>query len=488
MTAILNVLPIGKLRPWKSQSRKGAGEKTAGLEELARSIEEQGILQPLIVRPAKKGFEIVCGERRYQAAKLAGLEVLPCMVRTDLFGDGVALEVCLTENLMREDITFWEEADTVERLRLEHESLDDVARKLGKTRAWVAARVQLKHLIPEWMKALQEDEAFEDWTAEHAERIARLPEDTQRAALDEVDWCRTLSDLDRALSRLTHDLKGAWFDWRDPELVPEAGACSACPKQSGNAPDLFDGDQEQGHCLDARCWNTKLETFIGMRRAQLEKRAKQDLPLMIESPYGLPVEPDVSPYDLDKSKKGAPGAFPVAHFSVNGKATLRYYQGRGQRAVKAGKKTAHKKGSAEDLKERRKRLQVKRDKWFLNKVRSLLEDDAPSLDVVTFAELAFCFGANPSGAQLAHAEGRVPGEQVAEALFDVMLTQLRTFSTHEVPHALERSKVIVRKVWGLERAKALELQAEEEVPKPKILARLEAESGRPKKKKRARKA
>jgi ParB family chromosome partitioning protein len=115
------------------------------LEELASSIREQGILQPLIVRPNPEGFELVAGERRWRAAQLAGLDVVPAIVRE--VDDGRVLEMALIENLQREDLNPIEEAlgycQLIEQFHLRQE---DVANRVGKSRAAVANALRLLKL------------------------------------------------------------------------------------------------------------------------------------------------------------------------------------------------------------------------------------------------------------------------------------------------------------------------------------------------------
>lgn len=144
--ADLREIPLDAVRPNPRQPRRGMDE--AALEDLAASIRAVGLLQPVIVRRAGEGYELVVGERRWRAARLAGLERIPALVReTD---DSGMLRDALIENLQREDLNPLEEAaayrQLVDELGVTHEEL---AQRLGKSRASVTNALRLLALAPE---------------------------------------------------------------------------------------------------------------------------------------------------------------------------------------------------------------------------------------------------------------------------------------------------------------------------------------------------
>lgn len=115
------------------------------IEELKVSILEYGIIQPLIIRKSIKGYEIIAGERRFRAAKEAGLSYIPAIVRE--FDDRDMMEVALLENLQREDLTVIEEANAYRNLIDElGVTQDDLSRKLGKSRSHIANTIRLLSL------------------------------------------------------------------------------------------------------------------------------------------------------------------------------------------------------------------------------------------------------------------------------------------------------------------------------------------------------
>ena len=139
-------VPLEQIRPCPFQPRKEFTQEA--LQELANSIKEQGIIQPLVVRQKGDGFELIAGERRWRAAQLLGLQEVPVLVREA--DDRVALELALIENLQRENLNPLEEAqgyaELIDKFQLRQE---DVALKVGKSRVAVANSLRLLKLAPE---------------------------------------------------------------------------------------------------------------------------------------------------------------------------------------------------------------------------------------------------------------------------------------------------------------------------------------------------
>jgi len=138
------MLPIESVRPDPEQPRKMLGD----VRELAESIREKGVLEPLLVRYVARedSYYIISGERRYHAAREAGLRELPCIEKTA--DDAEILEISLIENLQRKDLTPFEEADGLARLAEQFEyTHEEIARKIGKSRTSVTELLSLR-LIP----------------------------------------------------------------------------------------------------------------------------------------------------------------------------------------------------------------------------------------------------------------------------------------------------------------------------------------------------
>ena len=170
-------LPLDAIHPNPKQPRRRfEPEATAGL---ASSLKHQGVLQPVVVRPrAAGGYELIAGERRWRAAREAGLETLPALVReTD---DRETLLLSLVENVAREDLSPVEEARAYAVLVDEFElSLGELAERVGRSKAGVSNRLRLLELPEEvlWMLARGE------LTEGHARAVLAVPEDDARLRL-----------------------------------------------------------------------------------------------------------------------------------------------------------------------------------------------------------------------------------------------------------------------------------------------------------------
>lgn len=156
-TSPVTSLPLGRLRPNPNQPRTHFDSDE--LASLAQSIEEQGIIQPLLVTPDDegKGYVIIAGERRWRAARKAGIARVPVVVREADAGE--QLEIALVENLQRADLDPIEEAEAYAALQSRFGlSQEQIARKVGKSRAAVANTTRLLKLSPEVKKLLRSGE------------------------------------------------------------------------------------------------------------------------------------------------------------------------------------------------------------------------------------------------------------------------------------------------------------------------------------------
>lgn len=166
-------ITIDAIHPNPNQPRRSFDE--ADLEELTQSIRELGILQPVIVRPDSQGYQIIAGERRYQAAKRAGLEKLPVIVRE--MDDTTTLEVALIENIQRSNLNSIEEAcaykELMERTGMTQEAL---AKKLAKSRSAIANALRLLDL-PQEVQQFVVDGLL---SAGHARAILGVPSPEKR--------------------------------------------------------------------------------------------------------------------------------------------------------------------------------------------------------------------------------------------------------------------------------------------------------------------
>ena len=149
-------IPLSELRPNPYQPRKTFDESS--LQELAASIERSGVFQPIIVRKsAVKGYEIIAGERRFRASKLAKKKTIPAIIRD--FDEAQMMEVAVLENLQREDLTPLEEAQAYEMLQKNLGLTQaEVSKRLGKSRPYIANYLRLLTLPQKTKRLLQRGE------------------------------------------------------------------------------------------------------------------------------------------------------------------------------------------------------------------------------------------------------------------------------------------------------------------------------------------
>ena len=213
-------LPLGKLQAGKYQPRSRMDESS--LMELAESIKSQGIMQPILVRPIGSGkYEIIAGERRFRASKLAGLEEVPVLVRA--VPDESALAMALIENIQREDLNPLEEALGVQRLirefNLTHE---DAARAIGRSRSATSNMLRLLNLA----EPVQTMLLAGDIEMGHARALLALTAAEQIACANEV--------VNKRLSvRETEKLVNDWASDGDRQ--------AAKPKQTADVRRLEEG-------------------------------------------------------------------------------------------------------------------------------------------------------------------------------------------------------------------------------------------------------
>ena len=181
LSSRVRYIPLERIVPNPHQPRRDFDPE--GLKELTDSIRQYGILQPATVRTRGKEYELVAGERRFRAAKMAGLKELPCLIAQ--VGEEDSALLALMENLQRRDLDCWEEAQAIARLISRYGlSQEEAARRLGRAQPTVANKLRLLRL-PEDVRALLRENGL---TERHARALLRLqdPEVQRRAAGDIV--------------------------------------------------------------------------------------------------------------------------------------------------------------------------------------------------------------------------------------------------------------------------------------------------------------
>jgi len=274
-------VPLHLIKPSKSNPRKSFDN----LDDLANSIRQHGIQQPLVVRPhptISGAYDLVAGERRWRASKLAEKASAPCIVKS--MSDDDALDLQMVENIQRADLSPLEAAEGYAKLLKRHGDVATVAAKVGKEIAEITRVLQLNKLTATAKESLAKGEIL----LGHAFELCRLREHEQKQALDflfekgdrgtqiqtRTGWKTVgrravpVADLRVWIQNtLMLDLAKAPFDVIDATLNPKAGACGSCPHRTGNAPILFADIKNGDVCTVPSC-------FFAKRNAALERKAQ----------------------------------------------------------------------------------------------------------------------------------------------------------------------------------------------------------------------
>ena len=305
----------------------------AALEELANSIRQHGIQQPIVVRPDRapdECFEVVCGARRLRAGRLAGVETVPAIVRA--LSDAEALEIMILENNQRSDVHPLEEAAGFAAL-LEtklygerREAVKELAEKVGRSERYVYDSLKLHNsLDPDVCKAFLAGDV--DKTS--AIMLSRLTHEQQIKAmrfLTRTEWSieeewkiAEIREHSRSFAawiaqNITLNLSAAPWQWNDAGLLPQAGPCSTCPKNSKNdglpLPDAEGA--ASGLCTDRECYQAKLQAFERRRVAEVAAETGQE-PILLIAPYSERRPGAVSTHDVVVVPAGTPGAVPAVY-------------------------------------------------------------------------------------------------------------------------------------------------------------------------------
>lgn len=306
-------LPVAAIVASPSNPRKRFDD--AYITELADSIKNHGLIQPITVRPLsldalfafnrtrheddeRPTYEIVVGECRWRAAKQAGLTEIPAFWRE--LDDKQVLEIQVIENLQRRDVHPIEEAEGYQALIARHGyTADQIAAKISKSRSYVYGRLKFASLCRDARDAFYDGRL----DASVALLVARIPGETlQKKATKEVTCGYDNQPLSyrnaktHILHRYTLSLVQATFKPDDATLLPKAGSCTDCDKLSGNCRDLFNDIDDPNVCTDPDCFEAKRQA----RRDQLIAHAeKRKIPVFIGDKGREAINGDIEYVSLD---------------------------------------------------------------------------------------------------------------------------------------------------------------------------------------------
>lgn len=261
---------IGDVKP----SPYSLGDRS-DVAELAESIKKHNIIQPLTGRRVNGHIELVAGERRWRGAKKAGLKSVPIIIR-DLT-DKQAFEQLVEENLQRADLHPMEEARCFGKMRDDlGYTVEQLSHRFGKPKAHVSRRLTLLSLDKKTRKLYIEGKLDHRFVA----KLARIPDRVAQAELvkealrltNDGDHNWELEEFEGKLRRdYTFELAAAPFDITDAKLVAKAGACSSCPKRTGQQRELFpDVAKKEDSCVDRGCYRKKVDVWWKREMAAAE--------------------------------------------------------------------------------------------------------------------------------------------------------------------------------------------------------------------------
>lgn len=310
MTDQITYLPISALRESRFNPRKRFND--AELAELAESILEQGVLQPIVVRPLPDGqadiehrYEIVFGHRRFRACSLMpvyqdGTLSIPAIVREIDDQDAAIAQVA--ENMQRADVSPLEEADSLARLHREHNlQAEQIGKRIGKSRSYVYNRIKLANACT----AVRDAITTQGLPTEVAVEVARLRgEKLQTAALKRIksygdEWQSYRTAKANIQGMFSIKLTAAPFELADAALAKLAGPCTTCSKRAGNDPDLAELDADV--CTDADCYGAKVAAHSAAALAELRRAGAKVLvgeDAQAELVWGTPPHVNLRSYTL----------------------------------------------------------------------------------------------------------------------------------------------------------------------------------------------
>lgn len=269
----LKEINLNEIKVSDTNPRKTFDE--GSLKELSHSIQDKGVLQPILVRPIDansdlKEYELVCGERRYRASIMAGLTMIPANIRE--LDDDEAFEMQIIENLERKDVHPLEESEAFNKmLKSEKYTIADIAAKFAKPETFIVQRLKFVDLIDE----LKKDFFDGKFGIGHAVLLARLDAESQKEQFDEANneggWNEgygTIEELKRSIEGDLYNLDDAPFDTND-DTFTAVSSCLVCPKRSGANKLLFPDVEEDDICHDRSCYHKKLNQYLERKVADI---------------------------------------------------------------------------------------------------------------------------------------------------------------------------------------------------------------------------
>ena len=377
-------ISVSKLNPRK------VSKDDPGIKSLRESLNSIGLITPVVVRPDKGGkYELLAGQRRLMAARLNNWKTINCrIVDAD---DQQAAVIITTENLQRQDLTPFEQAQQIEDLMKRFDNnAHAVAAEIGRSPQWVARRAILLNLSDLWKQSLKESKRFKEFSAGHLELIARFDSDVQNDLLNELEnniqyrWNKyTIDELEVFLNDRMMLLKKAPFKTDDETLIPDVGACTNCQKRSSCQSLLFEPEEigadeveKNDKCLDRLCWDRKVNIFTAMQVAKYNEKYT-DLVKISEAAYPQD-KTALKNHEYSTCRKSEKGAVPAVLVDGKGSGKLRWIKPRGKiktsQKVNDKKKPVSQKSKREidvEIEDKTQRLEARRAAWVIKYIQEM---------------------------------------------------------------------------------------------------------------------
>jgi ParB/RepB/Spo0J family partition protein len=238
------------------------------LSELAASIEANGLINPVEVRLENDNYYLVSGHRRLDAVKQLGNKTIPAIL-VDIDAE-TAVSHQVIENLQREDLMPLDEAQAYQKL-LDNREADNktLAYITGKSKRYIAERLQLLNLLPKFQKRVNSGEVSIGVAIE----LSKLPQNIQKQVPEH--HLESLEDIKGFMNWLMKSLDNVNFNKEDTDLYKKAGACSSCPKRTGANRDLFPGLKKDDQCLDNQCFITKIRKDVEQKFKKMKDEGNE---------------------------------------------------------------------------------------------------------------------------------------------------------------------------------------------------------------------
>ena len=255
LEAQVQIIPISKIVISKTNPRKVFNEES--LNQLSKSIAENGLQQAILLRPKGAKFELVFGERRLKAKQL--LKEKTIEARVQKLTDKQALEIQLIENKERQDVHPLNEAISIQKLlEFKNNSVSEISKILARSESYVTQRLQLIKLTDQWKNTYFE---HKEMTLSVGLLVSKLSESDQNSvfkqAIGNDGLIRRYKEIHNIVERLINDLEKSIFSLEEENITPNLSSCAACVKRSGINTLLFSDLTSSDICFDSPCFELK---------------------------------------------------------------------------------------------------------------------------------------------------------------------------------------------------------------------------------------